>query len=178
MGQHFLTGPGQPLPPRRALPPDVEIPVLPGLGVTWYDRTGGYWARRAAMSVFWLLITAAVTLAVVAILIAAFHRSRPAFFVVLILEAAWTAGMVAFFTRRTARVRRGQAGAGGPVSTAGRAGGRGPLRAATQLLLGLSFLSPGLYLGLLGTSLLAEPPAEQQARRQVAEQLSRRGHRA
>jgi hypothetical protein len=169
VGQHFLTGPGQPLPPRRALPPDVEVPVLPGLGVTWYDRSGSYWARRAAMSVFWLLITAAVTLAVVAILIAAFHRSRPAFFVVLILEAAWTAGMLAFFARRTVRVRRGQPGVPGR---------RGPLRAATQLLLGLSFLSPGLYLGLLGTSLLAESPAEQQARRQVAGQLSRRGHRA
>ena len=169
MGQHFLTGPDQPLPPRHALPPDVEIPVLPGLGVTWYDRSGSYWARRAAMSVFWLLITAAVTLAVVAVLIAAFRRSRPAFFVVLILEAAWTAGMVAFFARRTARARRGQPGA---------AGARGPLRAATQLLLGLSFLSPGLYLGLLGTSLLAESPAEQQARRQVAEQLSRHGRRA
>ena len=172
MGQHFLSGPGQPLPPRRALPPDVVVPALPGLGVTWYDRSGSYWARRAAMSVFWLLITAAVTLAVVAILIAAFHRSRPAFFVVLILEAAWTAGMLAFFARRTARVRRGQPGAPGP------AGGRGPLRAATQLLLGLSFLSPGLYLGLLGTSLRGESPAEQQARRQVAEQLSRRGRRA
>jgi hypothetical protein len=26
------------LPPRIALRRDVEIPVLPGLGLTWYDR--------------------------------------------------------------------------------------------------------------------------------------------
>ena len=38
------------LPPRGALPRDVDIPALPGVGITWYGRGGGYWARRVLMS--------------------------------------------------------------------------------------------------------------------------------
>jgi len=30
------------LPPRRPLPRDVDIPALPGVGVTWYDRGGAF----------------------------------------------------------------------------------------------------------------------------------------
>ena len=26
------------LPPRSAQPRDVDIPMLPGVGITWYDR--------------------------------------------------------------------------------------------------------------------------------------------
>ena len=33
------------LPPRHALPDGVQVPVLPGLGVSWYDRRNGYWGR-------------------------------------------------------------------------------------------------------------------------------------
>jgi hypothetical protein len=32
------------LPPRSALPRDIEIPALPELGRTWYARGGKYWA--------------------------------------------------------------------------------------------------------------------------------------
>jgi hypothetical protein len=43
------------LPPRSALRRDVEIPVLPGLGLTWYDRGPRYWARRAGLTFMWAL---------------------------------------------------------------------------------------------------------------------------
>ena len=33
------------LPPRSALPRDVDIPALPGVGITWYDPGGKYWPR-------------------------------------------------------------------------------------------------------------------------------------
>src|SRR5215470_6897270 len=49
--------PGMPattsLPPRSALPRDIEIPVLPELGRTWYARGGKYWVRRAALAFTW-----------------------------------------------------------------------------------------------------------------------------
>ena len=38
------------LPPRSALPRDVDIPALPGVGITWYDRGGKYWRRRVALA--------------------------------------------------------------------------------------------------------------------------------
>jgi hypothetical protein len=41
------------LPPRSALPRDVDIPVLPGVGITWYDRDGRCWARRVALALMW-----------------------------------------------------------------------------------------------------------------------------
>jgi hypothetical protein len=50
------------LPPRNALPRDVEIPVLPGLGLTWYDRGGAYWARRAALAFMWALVLLLIVL--------------------------------------------------------------------------------------------------------------------
>jgi hypothetical protein len=37
------------LPPRSALPRDVDIPVLPGAGITRYDRGGKYWRRRVLL---------------------------------------------------------------------------------------------------------------------------------
>ncbi len=92
------------LPPRHALPRDVTVPVLPGLGLTWYDRRGaGYWGRRAALSILWLFLTALVTLIVVAILIALWHRSTAGFTVVLVLEVVYSLGILAFFAATTAR---------------------------------------------------------------------------
>ena len=91
------------LPPRHALSRDVTVPVLPGLGRTWYDRRGaGYWARRAALSILWLFLTALVTLIVVAILIALWRRST-AFTVVLVLEIVYSLGILAFLAVATVR---------------------------------------------------------------------------
>jgi hypothetical protein len=82
----------------------VTIPALPGLGRTWYERRGAsYWARRAALSLLWLFLTALVTLIVVAILIALWHRSTAGFTVVLVLEIVYSLGILAFFAVATAR---------------------------------------------------------------------------
>ena len=49
------------LPPRSALPRDVDIPVLPGAGITWYDRGGSYWRRRVAfLQIGYLLAVLAI----------------------------------------------------------------------------------------------------------------------
>jgi hypothetical protein len=153
-------GPGG-LPPRDAMPRDVTIPALPGLGRTWYERRGaGYWARRAALSLLWLFLTALVTLIVVAILIALWHRSTAGFTVVLVLEIVYSLGILAFFAVATAR------GWNDPHPSTIRPG-----NVPGQIFLILSSLTIGLYLALLVTSLLPETPAERHARLQVAEEL-------
>jgi hypothetical protein len=153
------------LPPRHALPRDVTLPVLPGLGLTWYDRRGlSYWGRRAALSILWLFLTVVVTLIVVAILIALSHRSTAGFVVVLVLEVGYSLGVLAFFAVATAR------GWDDP-----RPGTIRPGNVLGQIFLILSSLTIGLYLALLVTSLLPETPAERQARLQVAGQLRDRG---
>ncbi len=154
------------LPPRHALPRDVTVPVLPGLGLTWYDRRGtGYWGRRAALSLLWLFLTAVVTLIVVAILIALSDRSTAGFTVMLVLEVVYSLGVLAFFAVATAR------GWNDPHPAAIRPG-----NVPGQIFLILSSLTIGLYLALLLTSLLPETPAERHARLQVAEELRGRGH--
>jgi hypothetical protein len=155
--------PGQ-LPPRHELPRDVVVPVLPGLGLTWYDRRGaGYWGRRAGMSLLWLFLTALVTLITVAILIALYHRSLAGFTVVLVIEVVYSLAILAFFAVATAR------GWNDPHPATIRPG-----NVLGQIFLILSSLTIGLYLALLVTSLLPETPAERHARLQVAGQL--RGH--
>lgn len=157
--------PGQ-LPPRHALPRDVVVPVLPGLGLTWYDRRGaGYWARRAGLSLLWALITALVTLIIVAILIAFSHRSTAAFIVVLLLEIVYSLSILAFFAAATAR------GWNDPEPATIRPG-----NVPGQIFFALSFLTFGLYLALLLTSLLPETPAERHARLRVAAALHGHGH--
>ena len=154
------------LPPRDALPRDVTVPVLPGLGLTWYDRRGaGYWGRRAALSVLWLFLTVLVTLIVVAILIALWHRSTAGFTVVLVAEVVYSLGVLVFFAAATAR------GWNDPHPSTIRPG-----NVPGQIFLVLSSLTVGLYLALLVTSVLPETPAERHARLQVAGQLRDRGH--
>jgi hypothetical protein len=154
------------LPPLDALPPDVTVPVLPGLGLTWYDRRGaGYWARRAGMSVLWAFLTALVTLITAAILTAFYHRSAAAFTAVLALETAYSLAILAYFAAAAARTLNDPQ--------------PGPIRARSwpgQVFFGFSALSIGLYLALLLTSLLPEPPAERRAWLGVAAELRRRGH--
>ena len=156
--------PGQ-LPPRHELPRDVVVPVLPGLGLTWYDRRGaGYWGRRAGMSLLWLFLTALVTLITVAILIALYHRSLAGFTVVLVIEVVYSLAILAFFTVSTARTWGDSQPA--PVR---------PRNGPGQVFFALSALSVGLYLALLLTSLLPETPVERHARLGVAAELRRRG---
>ena len=157
------------LPPRRDLPRDVTVPVLPGLGLTWYDRRGaGYWGRRAGLSLLWLFLTAVVTLIVVAILDALSHRSTAGFTVVLVLEVGVFAGQ-SWPSSPSTTVR----GWNDPHPSTIRPG-----NVPGQIFVILSSLTIGLYLALLLTSLLPETPAERHARLQVAGELHRRGHAA
>ena len=183
------------LPPRRSLPNDVQIPVLPGLGQTWYDRHGAsYWIRRAGLAFLWAFLTALVALILVSVLIAFYHRSPAAFLIVLGIEAAYTFAILGYFAVTAVRhwndpdvaghmfARPGRIGApGGGGGRAGRdrAGPRGGARALHglgQALLALSCLTLGPYLALLAMSVLPETPAERRARLWVAEELRGRGH--
>ena len=155
------------LPPRHELPRDVTVPVLPGLGLTWYDRQSGYWARRAGLALLWLFLTALVTLIVIAILNALWHRSTAGFTVLLVLEVVFSLGILAFFAVTTRR------GWDDPHPSTIRPG-----NVPGQIFLILSSLTIGLYLALLLTSLLPETPAERHARLQVAGQLRGHGHGA
>jgi hypothetical protein len=167
-----------PLPPRSALPRDVPVPALPGLGLSWYDRGPGYWARRAGMALLWLLLTALVTLITVAVLIGLYHRSLAGFYLVLIIEILLSAGVLALFAVQTAR-RWNDPEAPSPLfgRPPGAAAGhrRSALAAAGQIALAVSFLSIGLYLALLITALLPETLAERRARLHIAGQLRDRG---
>ncbi|HWG63268.1 MAG TPA: hypothetical protein VG253_16345 [Streptosporangiaceae bacterium] len=161
------------------------MPFLPGLGRTWYERSGSYWARRAAMALLWAFLAALETLVGVAVLIALWHRSPGGFAVLLVIEVAYALGMPAFFLAGTARRWNDPAapallGRRSPDrGRAARAGqprkGFRPLHALGQGLIAPSFLTIGLGLGLLLTSLLPETLAERQARLLVAQELQRRG---
>jgi uncharacterized membrane protein YhaH (DUF805 family) len=172
------------LPPRRSLPRDVVVPSLPGLGFTWYDRRGSYWARRAGLSLMWAIVTTLITLLTVGFL-AAIRDSSPAGFGVLLgIEVAYSLGVLAFFAIQTAR-RWNDPGAPGQLlgrsaagkQHAGRKSGAARVWSGLgQLLLAFSFPTIGLYLAMLLTSLLPETLAERHARRRIAAELRRRGH--
>ena len=182
-------------PPHRSLPNDVQIPVLPGLGQTWYDRHGAsYWIRRTGLAFRWALLTALVALILMAVLVACYHRSLAAFMAVLGIEVVYTFAVLGYFAVRAVQhwndpdvaghmfSRPGRTGTpGGRNGNTGtdRAGQRGGARARHLLgpaLLALSCLTLGPYLALLLMSVLPETPAERRARLWVAEELRGRGH--
>lgn len=68
---------GASLPPRSALPRDVDIPVLPGVGITWYDRDGRYWARRVAPTLMWAVVLLLIVLIDVGIFTSVDGRTAP-----------------------------------------------------------------------------------------------------
>ncbi len=171
------------LPPRPSLPRGVQIPVLPGLGQTWYDRHGvTYWIRRAALSFRWAFLTALVALILAAVLIAVYHRSPAGFLVVLGIELAYTFGILGYFAAVAVQRWNDPEVARQVLSRSGRirapAAGTGRTRGAQmlgQILVALSLLTLGPYLALLMMSVLPETPAERRARLWVAEELRGRG---
>lgn len=194
-----MSAPSVRLPPRRSLPRDVQIPVLPGLGQTWYDRHGvSYWIRRAGLSFRWAFLTALVALILVVVLVAFYHRSLAAFMVVLGIEVVYTLGILGYFAVMAVRhwndpdvagqmfLRSGRSRApGGGRGSAGQdragneragPGSRRVVHVLGQTLLALSCLTLGPYLALLLMSVFPETPAERRARLWVAEELRSRGH--
>lgn len=172
------------LPPRRLLPRDVVVPVLPGLGFTWYDRRGSYWARRAGLSLMWAIVTALITLVTIAVLAAIRDSSAAGFGALLGIEVAYSLGILAFFAVQTARRWNDPDAPGrllGRPAASKQPGARkrGAARLwylLGQLFLAFSFLTVGMYLAMLLTSLLPESLAERQARIRIAAELRRRGH--
>jgi hypothetical protein len=89
------------LPPRRNLPRDIEIPPLPGLGITWYDRGGKYWARRVTLMLMWALALLLIAVIDAAFLSAARHSSQTAFTALLVIDVALAVAAITYAAIRT-----------------------------------------------------------------------------
>jgi hypothetical protein len=104
------------LPPRSALPRDIQIPALPELGRTWYDRGGKYWARRTALAFMWAVVLLLIVMIDAGIFGAIRQSSAAGFVVLLAIDAAVAVAVLADAAVRTARYWNtpalpGQAGA-------------------------------------------------------------------
>lgn len=157
------------LPPRSALPPDIEIPALPFVGITWYDRGRSYWVRRVRTALVGALILFLDGLIVAGFLSAARSSSHTAFAVLLVIEVAVLAASMAFIAVRTAQ-RWDTPSLPGPLF---------PQNAAVQLaVLVVGFVSivfPGFYVAMFLATLLPEPLTERRARLRMAGHLRERG---
>jgi hypothetical protein len=175
------------LPPRAALPRDVTIEALLGLGTTWYDRGPGYWARRGCLALMWAVIIVLVTLIVAGLLGAIRRTSQGGFYAALGVEVAWSLVILGWFAVRTMRhwndpapppgraVRSARAGAAGAaLGTLARSGF--VIGQAFLVIASLVFL--GLYVALFIASLLPQTLVERQARLRLAETLRASGYTA
>jgi hypothetical protein len=169
-------------PPRSELPPGLKIPRLPALGTTWYERGIAYWSRRIGGLIV-LIATAAIYLAIISGLVqAAGPPGSPGFLAVLTTEAVFTAVTGVLVFRYAWR-----AGISGQIANARAGRNRGAAAASVGLLaasagtVGAFFivigalLSAGAILAVIAGWLLPVLPAEQYARRQLAETLELHG---
>jgi hypothetical protein len=169
------------LPPRSALPRDIEVPALPELGRTWYDRGGKYWARRAALAVMWVVVLLVIVLIDAGIFGAIRQSSAAGFVVLLAIDVVVAVAALADAAVRTVRYWNtpalpGQAGAAlHPGAGAGGLAQIGYLLAVLAAAVVFLFC-PALVLALFFMSLLPETLPERQARLWVAGQLGERGH--
>jgi len=174
------------LPPRSALPRDVDIPVLPGVGITWYDRGGKYWRRRVALALMWALALLLIVLIDVGIF-TAIHKSSPgAFAVLLTIDVMVAIAVLCYFAIRTVQ-RWNTPALPARAATAMRAG-KGRRGAFLSGLLQIGYLlavlaavvvflfCPAPILVMFLMSLMPEPLAERQARLWMAERLRERGY--
>jgi hypothetical protein len=174
------------LPPLRTLPRDVVIPSLPGLGITWYDRGGRYWARRVGLSLMWVLVLAIIAAMDTGLFSSMRSSSATGFDVFIVIDAVLSAGLIAWFAVRTAQ-RWNVAKLPGRAAQPRIYFGRGPVRQLLASLAQLGYLLlvlviaiallffPGLFLAMFGCSLLPETLTERQARLWLAGQLRERG---
>jgi hypothetical protein len=174
------------LPPRHALPRDVDVPVLPGLGRTWYDRGGKYWARRAALTFMWALALVLIGLIDVGLFGAIRHSSETGFAVLLTIDVIVAIAVLCYFAIRTVQ-RWNTPSLPGRARTVMRVG-RGRSGAFLSGLAQLGYLlavlavavvflfCPALILAMFLMSLMPEPLTERQARLWMAERLRERGY--
>jgi hypothetical protein len=169
-------------PPRAELPPGLKIPVLPALGTTWYERGFAYWTRRTGMLIV-LTATAATYIAIISGLVhAAGPPGSPGFLAVLTTEAVFTLVTGVLVFRHAWR-----AGISGQIASARTGRNRGAAAASVGLLaasagtVGAFFivigavLTAGGVLAIIAGWLVPVLPAEQYARRQLAETLQQYG---
>jgi len=174
------------LPPRSALPRDVDIPALPGVGITWYDRGGKYWRRRVALSLIWAVALLLIALIDVGIF-TAIHKSSPGTFAVLVtIDVIAAIAVLCYFAIRI--VRRWNTPALPRTAAAAMRAGKGRRGAFLGGLLQIGYLlavlavavvflfCPALILAMFLMSLMPEPLAERQARLWMAERLRERGY--
>jgi hypothetical protein len=175
--------PNPALPPRHTLPRDVTVPVLPGLGLTWYDRGAKYWRRRVRASLVWLVLTGLILLIDVGLYRSIRHSSHAAFAVLIVIDVALTIATLVFFAVRTAQ-RWNSPGLPGRPGIPAPGKGQGPLAAALlqigwvlgSLIVAVVYLfCPALFVALFLISLMPQTLAERRARLWVAERLHERG---
>lgn len=172
-----------PLPPRTTLPRDVVIPVLPSLGVTWYDRGFGYWMRRVGLTLMWVVVLAILGAIDVGLFSGIRQSSRTGFAVFLAIDVALTVALLVYAAVGTVR-QWNTAALPGQIRTVfpGRRGTvlNGFAQFAYRvgvLAVAVAFLFfPGFFILLFLTSLMPETPTERHARLWMAERLRERGY--
>lgn len=171
------------LPPRTALPRDVEIPQLPSLGDTWYDRGPRYWTRRAGIVLMWVVVLALIASFDYGLFSGIRKSSRAGFAVVLAIDVVLTVALLVYFAVRTVQLWNtaalpGQVSMAFPFAKKGATlSGFGRfLYLLAVLVLAVVFLVfPGLLIVLFLTSLMPEMPNERHARLWMAQRLRERG---
>jgi len=150
------------------------------MGTSWYERGISYWARRAGIMLL-LIATLAIYIAIISgPLNAAGRTGSPGFLAALTGEFMFSLAtgvlMIRHFWRlgisgRSGPGRSGRAGAGLGMLAHSAGGAAG----AFMIVVG-ALISGGFLLAVIAIGLVPVPPAEQYARRQLAETLRLRQH--
>jgi hypothetical protein len=165
-------------PPRRELPPGVVIQRIPALGTSWYERRFSYWARRTGMMLL-LIITLAIYIAIISGPVnAAGPAGSPGFLAALTGEVVFSVVTGVLMIRHFWRIGvSGQITGAGPGRNRGLGAGLGMLAYSAGGAVGAflivvgALISGGFLLAVIAIGLVPVPPAEQYARRQLAETL-------
>ncbi|HEV2377922.1 MAG TPA: hypothetical protein VGS19_37900 [Streptosporangiaceae bacterium] len=175
------------LPPRSALPRGIEVPAIPVVGRTWYDRGPRYWVRRAGLALMWALLLTLIGASDAGFYGAVRHSSRTGFVVLLVINVALAVAAVVYVAVRTLRrwnvaslpgqarppaFHFGQGRTGAVLSGFAQLGYWLVLLVAAFAML----VFPALLIALFLTSLMPEQLSERQARLWVAGQLREHGN--
>jgi hypothetical protein len=163
------------LPPRSALPRDITIEPAPGLGTTWYDRSAAYWARRAGVTLLWVLLLMLMTAGASA-LVVAFPHGSPGYRIALGGEIAWSLAVIGWYAVQTVRHWNDPRPWYRWPHASGPWGYRQSPMGPAILLVLLSPLTIGLVVAWFLTWLLPMTPGERRARLRLAQKLRARGY--
>jgi hypothetical protein len=170
-------------PPRGELPPGVVIQRIPVLRTSWYERRFSYWARRTGI-VLLLIAGVAIYIAIISGPVnAAGPAGSPGFLAALTGEIVFSLVTGVLMFRHLWRLGISGRSAGARPSRSGRVGaGLGMLASSAGGAVGAflivvgALISGGVVLAAIAIWLVPVPPAEQYARRQLAETLRLHQH--